>query len=95
MPDSVHAGNHGMLLGGEGLMSNYRVYCLANGAIAKAHWIEADDDDQAMLKARTVALGAECKVWQGTRMIGKMESNPPTGKFEERCSSFGDAAPSF
>ena len=74
-------------------MSNYRVYCHANGKIMKAHWIEARDDEDALAQAREFDLGAGCEVWQGARQVGSTLTE--SGTHEGLGSSYGDGAQSI
>jgi hypothetical protein len=60
-------------------MADYRVYCLSGGKIASARWIEAESDDQALANAKALNQGAECEVWQGGRLIGKVGRGPAAG----------------
>ncbi len=55
-------------------MPDYRVYCLGDdGRIGLADWLEADSDEQAILKARETRRGADrCEVWLKNRLIAKL-----------------------
>lgn len=59
---------------GVAFMPSYRVYCL-DGAkkVTRAEWIEADDDDSALLAARQFDDAVQCEVWQGRRLIGRVD----------------------
>ena len=63
-----------------GLMADYRLYCLdQNGGIGLADWIEADTDDEAVKIARTMRPDAhKCEVWLQDRLIGTLT---PEGRF--------------
>lgn len=54
-------------------MAGYRLYCL-DGAnkVASAEWIEADDDEGAIEAAKTMMDGFECEVWQGRRLVTRL-----------------------
>ena len=55
-------------------MANYRIYCL-DGAnqVASAEWIEADDDQAAIETAKDTHGGKECELWQGRRLIARLD----------------------
>lgn len=55
-------------------MAGYRLYCL-DGAnkVASAEWIEADDDYAAIEIAKNMHDGHECEVWQGRRLIARLD----------------------
>lgn len=55
-------------------VAGYRLYCL-DGAnkVASAEWIEADDDYAAIEVAKEMHDGRECEVWQGRRLIGRLD----------------------
>lgn len=54
-------------------MAGYRLYCL-DGAkkVASGEWIEADDDQAAIEAAREKYDGSECEVWQGARLVARV-----------------------
>jgi len=56
-------------------MSDYRLYCLDGaGRINSAEWIEAEDDEAAVIRARDVKNGAlKCEVWQGRRLVARLD----------------------
>lgn len=54
-------------------MAGYRLYCLDGvNKVASADWIEADDDDGAIEAARNMMNGYECEVWQGPRLVARL-----------------------
>jgi hypothetical protein len=55
-------------------MAEYRLYCL-DGAnkVASAEWIEADDDADAIDKAKRAQSGYECELWQGKRLVARLD----------------------
>jgi hypothetical protein len=59
---------------GIGKLAGYRLYCL-DGAnkVASADWIEADDDSAAIAIARERHDGHECEVWQGRRLVARVD----------------------
>ena len=58
-------------------VSGYRLYCL-DGAnkVASADWIEADDDEAAIEVAKKMMDGYECEVWQGRRLVARLDFKP-------------------
>lgn len=58
-------------------MPAYRVYCLDGaGKVWAAEWIEAGDDATAMDSARQFKSAVRCEVWQGQRLVGRVELKP-------------------
>jgi hypothetical protein len=55
-------------------LAGYRLYCL-DGAnkVASGEWIEADDDEAAIEAARERHDGYECEVWQGRRLVARVD----------------------
>lgn len=63
-------------------MPSYRVYCLDGaGKVWAAEWIEADDDPSALDAARQFTKAVQCEVWQGQRVVGRVDPKP--GQVEE------------
>ena len=55
-------------------MAGYRLYCLDGASkVASAEWIEADDDSIAVNAARERLAGYECEVWQGRRLVARLD----------------------
>ena len=55
-------------------MAGYRLYCLDGvNKVASAEWIEAEDDEAAIEVARTKYAGHECEVWQGPRLVARVD----------------------
>lgn len=55
-------------------MGTYRLYCLDGvDKVASAHWIEADDDAAAIATAGEQHAGHECELWQGRRLIARLD----------------------
>jgi hypothetical protein len=52
-------------------MASYRLYCLDGaGRISLADWIEADSDEDAIVKAGAIKNGAQkCEIWQLNRLV--------------------------
>ena len=60
--------------GGDAPLPSYRLYRLDGaGKIMGADWIEAEDDEQAVRAARSLADGARYELWDRQRLI----STPP------------------
>ena len=59
-------------------MPAYRVYCLDGaGKVWAAEWIEAEDDAAAIEAARKFDKAVRCEVWQGQKLIGRVEPDRP------------------
>jgi hypothetical protein len=60
-----------------GLMAEYRVYRLdGSGQISRAEWIEADDDDTAVRKARELKDSCvTCEIWQRERLVASFRED--------------------
>lgn len=55
-------------------VAGYRLYCLDGASrVASAEWIDADDDSIAVNLARLRFDGYECEVWQGRRLVAKLD----------------------
>ena len=54
----------------------YRLYCLnGSGGINLADWIEANNDDDAVIKARQMQHGAiKAEVWQRNRLVARLDN---------------------
>ena len=52
-------------------MPAYRLYCIDGvGGFERAHWIAADDDDQALSYALAkYASEQSCELWDGGRLV--------------------------
>ncbi|MFL6842177.1 MAG: hypothetical protein ACJ8D2_07010 [Sphingomicrobium sp.] len=52
-------------------MPDYRLDCLdGEGRISLADWIEAETDEEAIERARTMQHGArKCEIWQRRRLV--------------------------
>jgi hypothetical protein len=54
-------------------MPEYRLYCLNDhGRFARAHEIEARDDEDALAQARAMKLPVECELWNRNRLVAKL-----------------------
>ena len=58
------------------MSGRYRLYCLdAGGQISMAEWIDAADDQGAILQAQTLKQDAQkCEVWDGNRLVARLDS---------------------
>jgi hypothetical protein len=56
-------------------MPRYRLYCLdGGGQIGFADWLEADNDLDAIAKARRLKRNSQkCEVWLSTELIAKLD----------------------
>ena len=55
-------------------VAGYRVYCLDGvNKVASGDWIEADDDEAAIEIATERHEGHECEVWQGKRLVARLD----------------------
>ena len=54
----------------------YRIYAFdAARGIVSADWLKAQDDADAVAKAEAFGLGAKCEVWDGKRLVAKLEGS--------------------
>ena len=60
-----------------GQMAEYRVYRLdGSGQISRAEWVDADDDDTAVRKARDLKDSCvTCEVWQRERLVASFRGD--------------------
>jgi hypothetical protein len=58
-------------------MADYRLYSLdGEGRINLADWIKADNDEQAIARARQLKLGArKCEIWKRNKLIATIEAS--------------------
>jgi hypothetical protein len=55
-------------------VAEYRLYCLDGlRKVASGEWIEAEDDDAAIEVARKTHDGYVCELWQGKRMVARLD----------------------
>ena len=55
-------------------VADYRLYCLDGvRKVSSAEWIEAADDEAAIEVARETHDGYECELWQGKRLVAKLD----------------------
>ena len=62
-------------------MAEYRIYCLdERGMLDLAEWVEAESDEEAVLKARELRPHAhKCEIWLKNRLVAKINR---TGRLE-------------
>ena len=55
-------------------VTGYRLYGL-DGAhkVASGDWIDADSDEAAIEAANNIFRGSECEIWQGTRLVARLD----------------------
>jgi hypothetical protein len=55
-------------------VAEYRLYCLDGvNKVSSAEWIEADDDEAAIEAAKDTHDGHECELWQGKRLVARLD----------------------
>lgn len=55
-------------------MAGYRLYCLDGvRKVSSAEWIDADDDEAAIEVAKETHDGHECELWQGQRLVARLD----------------------
>lgn len=55
-------------------MGAYRLYRVdGNGGFSSAEWIEAEDDEAALVAASSVGGSGPRELWQGTRLVARIE----------------------
>jgi hypothetical protein len=54
-------------------VGTYRLYSLDGvKKVASAQWIEANDDDEAVVVAKEQMDGHDCELWQGARLVARL-----------------------
>jgi hypothetical protein len=55
-------------------VTGYRIYCLDGvNKVASGDWIEAATDAAAIDIAKATHDGFECEVWQGSRLVARLD----------------------
>jgi len=55
-------------------VAGYRLYCLDGvSRVASGEWIDADGDMAAIEAARDRFDGYECELWQGKRLVARLD----------------------
>ncbi len=61
------------------ILTTYRVYCYDGvNQVVSADWLEAASDEAAVEKARAAGFGSKCEVWDGRRLVAKLEEERRT-----------------
>ena len=59
---------------------NYRIYCFdAARHIITADVVKASSDEEAIANAEAAGFGSKCEIWDGERMVARLESERRTG----------------
>lgn len=57
-------------------MLDYRLYCLGgDGRFIKAHDFVAEDDDEAIAKAKSLKLQSKCELWEHDRLVAEISAD--------------------
>jgi hypothetical protein len=55
-------------------LKTYRVYCYdAQMKTVSSDLIEAAGDEEAIARAKAAGFGSKCEVWQGDRLVAKLD----------------------
>jgi hypothetical protein len=55
-------------------VTGYRIYCLDGlNKVSTGDWIEAPSDEAAIDIAKATHDGFECEVWQGARLVARLD----------------------
>jgi hypothetical protein len=58
-------------------VTGYRLYCLDGvNKVASGEWFEAGDDEAAIEVAKQMMDGHDCELWQGSRLVVRLEHRP-------------------
>lgn len=59
-----------------GPASDYQLYCKDEaGRAHEAEWLDAKNDDEAIVLARSRKLHGPCEVWNGNRLVATILQN--------------------
>ena len=59
-------------------MPDYRLYCLdGDRRFTNVHHIKADNDAEAVSKARQLNLSVRCELWERDRMVAALDAPNP------------------
>ena len=54
-------------------MTKYVIYCVNERCVfSRSEWIDADNDADALDRARKLSLDQDCEVWLRDRMVGRV-----------------------
>ena len=57
-------------------MAEYRLFCLNDqSGFSKSHEIKAQDDGDALVKARAMKLPVRCELWNRDRLVAKLPAH--------------------
>ena len=60
-------------------MSEYRHYRFDGaGSISRAEWLDAADDQDAVQQIRERRLPVPSEIWNGRRLVARIEVDPPS-----------------
>jgi hypothetical protein len=56
-------------------LETYRVYCYdAQQKTVSSDLIEAANDQDAIARAEAAGFGSKCEIWEGKRLVAKLEA---------------------
>lgn len=59
-------------------MAEYRLYCVNDrGGFSTSHEIHAEDDSDALAKARGMKLPVACELWNRNRLVANLPAHAP------------------
>ena len=65
---------------GAGALPNYRLYRLDGaGKITGAEWIDAPDDEEALVEARARTQTGSFELWERNRLVERVRPEGPAG----------------
>jgi hypothetical protein len=57
-------------------LKTYRVYCYdAQMKTVSSNLIEAANDEDAVAQAEAHGFGSKCEIWEGNRLVAKLEED--------------------
>jgi len=60
-------------------MPDYRLYCLDGvGKIGTGEWLDAKNDDEAIVIARLKRLHTKCELWEQNRLVATIPGTQPS-----------------
>ena len=70
----------GLFILGASDMSDYRIYCLdGDGHVARADWVDAKSDDEAIVLVRRKLGKAPFEIWERDRLVARVAPGTPDG----------------
>lgn len=59
-----------------GPTSDYQLHCMdAAGNVCTVEWLDAKNDDEAIVLARARKLHEQCEVWSGNRLVASIRAD--------------------